>query len=324
MKKNDIIIPVGHKLYHGTGEEYLSKKIKSGIDNVFWTSEYPEISSTYIPVSGSILYTNSSLLSKPSVQEDINDIQHQLGIFYKDIKKHSVYIDSYRESPVFVNFSKTYNELLTTLVKLDKKIKDRINDENLNKEDFEELFKLQEYQKELERKLVNSDIQKHKNEYVNQKLKELGYEPSSVRSEFDKNYDWKLKNTSKNGKTIILPASYRLQGRLLTIIPKRDLKILDMTLGSSIEGDLMDLDYHKIDVFKKAEELGYDGIKINDFAQIEGVGNYGHHSIGLFKNTLKDVNVSEQPAEHPKDFWNKYVVKEIANNVFKRILKKYR
>ena len=36
--------------------------------------------------------------------------------------------------------------------------------------------------------------------------------------------------------------------------------------------------------FQKVEKDGYDGIKINDYAQVESEGNFGHTSIGLFES----------------------------------------
>ncbi len=87
-------------------------------------------------------------------------------------------------------------------------------------------------------------------------------------------------------------------GRLFIVVPKRDLKIYDTTWGGTRDGDLTDVDYHKHNWFETAREKGYDGIRITDFAQSEDQGNFGHLSIGLFRNTLKDVNIEEVTASH--------------------------
>jgi hypothetical protein len=146
-----------------------------------------------------------------------------------------------------------------------------------------------------------TEVERAKNEYVNQKLTELGYEPTH-NEQYSKDHTWIL--LIDNGE--LVPAKYKATGRLLIITPKEDLKIYDMTLGGKRESDLTDLDYHKIGVFKKAEASGYDGIKITDFAQTEELGNFGHYSIGLFPSGLKKVKIEEVEASYPDDFENMY------------------
>lgn len=47
------------------------------------------------------------------------------------------------------------------------------------------------------------------------------------------------------------------------------------------------------------EQAGYHGVKINDFAQSVNMGNVGHVSIGLFRDTLKYVRIAgEEDAVH--------------------------
>jgi hypothetical protein len=82
------------------------------------------------------------------------------------------------------------------------------------------------------------------------------------------------------------------------VTPKRDLKIYDATMGGKREPDLMDVDYHRHDWFQRAMSQGYDGIRITDYAQSIDQGNFGHLSIGLFQNTLKDVDIEEIDAQH--------------------------
>ena len=72
-------------------------------------------------------------------------------------------------------------------------------------------------------------------------------------------------------------------------------------MGETIESDLMDIQYHEIGTFRKAEEAGYDGIKIADFAQSEHMGNVEHYSIGIFKDIIKDLDIEEIEATHPDE-----------------------
>lgn len=62
------------------------------------------------------------------------------------------------------------------------------------------------------------------------------------------------------------------------------LNLLDLSVG---EGDLLDPTHKRIDLFRKAEAAGYDGIIIDDFAQSEDCGNVGHRAIGLFEKAVQ-------------------------------------
>ena len=128
--------------------------------------------------------------------------------------------------------------------------------------------------------------------YVNKKMEEVfGYKPKQGRDCWT---GWEIKmHLSEPQK-----ADYVMEGKLLSLTLLRDFKIWDKTAGGEIEGDLMDVDYHKIDLFRNIESKGYDGIKINDFCQSEDYGNVGHASVGLFKHALGAVSVSEEPAHH--------------------------
>lgn len=144
-----------------------------------------------------------------------------------------------------------------------------------------------------ERYWNNQDL---KCEYVNQKMKEVfGYEPEDGGSAFGPCHNrWRIKQDLDEPK----PSNYRLQGKMLKVTLKRDFKIWDKTAGGKIEGDLMEKDYHKLDLFQQMEKMGFDGIKINDFAQSNDMGNVGHTSVGLFKNSLSDVSIEIEAAQH--------------------------
>lgn len=129
------------------------------------------------------------------------------------------------------------------------------------------------------------DIQRKKFDYVNNFLSNtLGYKPSTPDKYGD--HGWKLKVS--NGE--VMPADFRFKGRLFILVPNVDLKIYDMTDGETIEGDLTDVQYHSHKVFAMAKERGFDGVKINDFAQSNDQGNFGHTSIGIFPKSLSKMH----------------------------------
>ena len=107
--------------------------------------------------------------------------------------------------------------------------------------------------------------------------KDLGYKP-------EENGMYRLKTTYDGGNTTILPANYRMPGKLYLLVGKDKLKLFDMAKNN--EGDLMEPDYNKYDTFEKMKKAGYDGVRINDFAQSKYWGNMGHRSILIFPSGL--------------------------------------
>ncbi|PKM46871.1 MAG: hypothetical protein CVV05_00200 [Gammaproteobacteria bacterium HGW-Gammaproteobacteria-1] len=98
-----------------------------------------------------------------------------------------------------------------------------------------------------------------------------------------------LKVRIAEGKDVILPADYKEPGRVFVLEPPSDLRLYDHLTG--LEGDLTDLAYHKIDLFRQLESQGYDGIAIHDFCQSSTCGNVGHVSYGLFAQGLARARV---------------------------------
>ena len=96
----------------------------------------------------------------------------------------------------------------------------------------------------------------------------------------------------------IMTPGERLQGKLFILKVQQPLRIYDYASGSS--GDLMSPDYHRYDVFRAAEKAGYDGVRINDYAQVHNHGNVGHQAIGLFAGALPKLKWESIPASHPK------------------------
>lgn len=135
-------------------------------------------------------------------------------------------------------------------------------------------------------------------DYVHDKLSKLGYEPENG---FDGNRTtWKIFIT----KDKIQRADEAFKGRLFILTAKKDLRVYDNTRGGETEGDLTDVEYHSLGMFRAIEKKGYDGVKINDFAQSVDMGNFGHESIGFFKNSIKNFKIETIEARHRELYSN--------------------
>lgn len=298
---NILIIKKGTELFHGTGEQFKKEEASPGMyDNVFWTTTDSIIAQTYIPVSGSIIFTTSEQIARPNKH---SNLQNSLGIYYTDVEFQGTRASSYREAAVFERMGNFIWHLQDKAMKKEKELKEfakyfeekqKNNFDDITDEDIEKYEQLESELEELIKKEREYNLEKYKNEYVNKKLKSLGYIPTNVEDSFKSNMRWRLKQA--DGK--LKPADYKMQGRLFIVTPKKDLRIYDTTDGGKREGDLTDVDYHKHRWFEEAEKKGFDGIQITDFAQSEDMGNVGHLSIGLFKNTLKFVEIEEISATH--------------------------
>lgn len=96
----------------------------------------------------------------------------------------------------------------------------------------------------------------------------------------------------------ILRPDEKTLGRLFIFEAQEPVRIFDYTSGGEKEGDLTDVDYNKLNLFRIIEKKGYDGIKINDYAQSEYWGNFGHTSIGLFPRALSKFRWTTIPASN--------------------------
>lgn len=304
ISDNEIKIDRGTTLFHGTGEEFNSQNIRpGGYDNIFWTTDNSAIAQTYIPTS-SYLYINTKSISEPSNDKMTQNIQKALGIDfdYSRIEFINNRTSSYPTPKLYQQLTKTSDELNDRAFKLYQELKKTEQEiYDTSKEHYKISPELKEKYKQISVEYEKINKLSHQNrrervihDYINKQLiDKFGYKPTSS-DDYNNSYSWKLKVDGWE----LAPADYSHQGRLLILTPKRDLRILDTTNRGRREGDLTDLDYHKHDWFEKAEAQGYDGIKINDFAQSNDQGNFGHVSYGLFKSTLKDLDVKETPAIH--------------------------
>lgn len=91
----------------------------------------------------------------------------------------------------------------------------------------------------------------------------------------------------------ILEPDEVIQGRLYIAKIREPLILWSKATG---ESDLMDLQYHDIKTFNDAKKKGLDGVLIDDFAQSEEYGNFGHLSVGLFDTDKLDVK--NKPAQY--------------------------
>ena len=109
-----------------------------------------------------------------------------------------------------------------------------------------------------------------------------------------------LKTKYVNNADTTLRGDHRETGRLLVLTTKEPVRIFDY--AGNRDGDLTDVDYHKISLFRKVEAAGYDGIRITDFAQMEEEGNIGHISFGIFPGSMKKFSIEVvNGVQHPAD-----------------------
>ena len=331
----DLIISKGTELFHSSGENFNHNDIKTGgYDGVLWTTEESGLSQTYIPVAGASSFTSSEAFTRPGNKNgnESGTFTNKLGITWTDIEyadyppyRHvssktpkefqGIYDEYKKELDIDIQLHKEKRELQEQFTKAETK-EERRRLATLIHIDYEK--KIAEQSKILDQ--LNPEARK--NEIINNKLKALGYKPSRDYG-YRNQYDWKLKLKFIDGVETILPADYRSKGRLFILKPKRDFKIFDYAKDS--ESDLSNPDYHKIGLFRKVEQSGYDGIKIHDFAQVESEGNFGHTSIGIFANSIKDLDIEiVDNVEHPdaKEFERMYKTRDWESKEYKQFKNK--
>ena len=304
---DEYILPKGSILYHGTVENIKGELGVGDYDKILWAAKDKIISKMYIPDSSTTIYTSTRILSRPNMDDNspTNNFLKSIGLIYYDVEfknnRASSYGLKYTGDAEYLNgISENYHKYWNEYYKLSleyEKLLDEYkkmgnDDENITDEELENSYRhisdIEDQKNDANKKIPNVENELLK--YINRKIEELGY--VSKDKELDKS--WRLKEDSNN----ILRADYRSEGSLYQLTAKQDIKFYDMTKDS--EADLTDLQYHKLGTFRKAEESGYNGVKIHDFAQSEYYGNYAHLSYGVFKDSIKlfDVKFIEK-AYHP-------------------------
>ncbi len=280
----NVTVHKGEVLYHGTGNTFDSRSPKpSGYDDVFWTTDNIMVARSYIPESG--LSTSLSLRDIISSNDKSAEaMRKNLGLTdkikqaaskkdqegYKLLRywedKKAEFAAKWKEMEKLPN----YDELpgIDTFFDQWREAEENANRYRKEWKHYESYLKL----------------------FLTQKLKNLGYEVANDS----------VKRVKINGKDEILPADKSTVGRVLKVTCGRDFKFYNQAYGK--EADLMDLDYHKVDLFRQKESEGFDGIVINDFAQTSKYGNMEHISFGFFKESLKDLQIKQIRLQtHPND-----------------------
>lgn len=272
----EVIVKKGEILFHGTSSSFDTRKISPGGDDIFWTTDSITIARMYIPNKSRRLFVTPSYLLSGKNYENI---RKSLGITKSIInlafKKQEFNYQTY------LFLQKKNSEFLTK----SKELED--NDEPI--EDFFNAWKTvsNEYEKAKKNLKVVED---YLSNFLIQKMKTFGYELDNG------GYNDIMTDSEGN----LLHNSVQTIGKVLKLTCQRDFKFYNYAYGK--EGDLQDVDYNKFSLFRKIEEQGYDGIIINDFAQSNHYGNYGHFGIGFFKSSVKDLSVKQIRSQtHPKD-----------------------
>ena len=300
LTQTDITIEKGEPLYHGTLEEFDIKKIGTGgYDSILWTARDKKIARYYIPVIGG--YTFSL---RPRFI--IKDFENKVDPWYTIITKQLGISDA--KANALINKGWDAQDKGFKLYQKNQEYKKK-NDE------LEKQWDLTDYGSPEFDKL-HKELKAHNKIWATSEDEYAEYsktQPSEYYQYFEdeiveqlKKFDYVLTDgaydkvyTDDKSKTL-LSRNYRAKGKIVVLKPKRDMKFYNYAKGK--EPDLMDLDYHKLGLFRKIEKSGYDGIIINDFAQSEYQGNYGHISYGFFKKSIKDCAKSEiKNQSHPKD-----------------------
>lgn len=307
LSKNKIKIHAGTKLYHGTLEKFDINKIKVGsYDNILWSTDNIKIARTYVPSASLKVKLSTEDIIKPSKQKEIITLQKILGVEYNisSFEEKNGRIVAWRSPNVFtdiINATEKDSKKLNDLYKKEKEIrglyKSLTGDESNQYFDsiFNKWYEIKSQIKELESNISNLDTKKLKSEYINKKLKKLGYEPTNNVNTSNKQWLFLF-----DGGELLKPNT-KAHGRLLTFTLKKDMIFYDLTNGGDSEGDLTDLDYNKIELFNKISKKGFDGVKINDFAQSDDYGNVGHTSYGFFDKSIKYLDIQEEYTQHPKN-----------------------
>tara|TARA_B100000929_G_scaffold132908_1_gene105349 strand:+ start:3213 stop:4085 length:873 start_codon:yes stop_codon:yes gene_type:complete len=135
------------------------------------------------------------------------------------------------------------------------------------------------------------------NREVKRHLEDLGYT-------FDDESAWIKVRLKSEGGDEIMPAAWKIPGRLYILERDPDLRLYD--LQSSAEGGLTGRQWMRTDIFEKLAATGqWDGIIIDDIHQSNKMGHFGHRSIGLFQKAIDRLKSHVIPCVNaePWDIW---------------------
>lgn len=277
FSSTETVISKGEVLYHGTLGSFDVRDIKVGAyDGIFWTSDNPLIARSYIPRSGSYLSTSYQQILD---SDDLAGVRKSLGIT-PSVKRRAVELSA-----------KGYNDYVAAQKEVERYAKRYKEKADELDDDFFDLWKSAEDRVQASQAnwVTYDSLMKR---FIVAKMKNFGYTTT------DAHYPHYKIIRGKGGD--LLPADTYESGRLIQVTCNRDFRFYNYAYG--VEGDLMDVDHRKLNLFRKVESRGYDGIIINDFAQTERFGNYGHYGIGFFKNSIRDLSTKQIANQtHPRD-----------------------
>lgn len=267
-------------LYHGTIESFDRRKLRTGGDGVFWTAKQRVIAKSYIPKSGVSTISTVERLVEP---ESIGLLGIPNGVLSRIDQASAV---------AARNRMGAYRELQTLrgeLRELDA-ITGRLPHDHPKWDEYDRVIAAMENAEKVIEDNPDTGHGKRMKLVIN-KLRTLGFElPDDPRRIPYSAIRYRI----VDGR--IAPASYKDEGRLLTIELLADAKVYDMR-GV---GDLMEPAYNMLGTFRQLESRGFDGVLIDDYAQTEYYGNYGHESIGFFKGAVSKLVVKQvEKATHP-------------------------
>lgn len=276
-----VVISKGEVLYHGTVESFDTRTPRvGGYDEVFWTAEDPIIARSYIPnKSGYSCETVNGMLQNQELLKKSFDIEDRViqatwakeSHGYKKIESLNKEMEEYRKKW--------------------KELEKNIDYEDPSVDEFlQRWIEIENSKRQAEKEWRTHDS--ILSAYVIKKLNSLGYR---VNDTFQC-----VKGIVRNSDGRILPANTKSVGKLLRVTCNRDFTVYNFARGR--DGDLMNVEYKQIDSFRKIEDKGFDGIIINDFAQTDYHGNYGHRSVGFFRHSLNDLSIKQiRNQTHPSE-----------------------
>lgn len=126
-------------------------------------------------------------------------------------------------------------------------------------------------------------------------VRSLGYEPSSSGVAWLKNELVRIPDAAGQMKPTFQfrRADWNMQGRLFILSGFRSMRFANI---AEAEGDLTNVQYHELGLFRELEAQGFDGVVINDFAQTENWGNLGHLAFGFFAAAARRLSFTSIPA----------------------------
>jgi len=277
LKTRVVIIPKNTVLYHGTIESYDTRQIAGGgSDNIFWTASKPILARMYIPSKES---STSFSIRHLLYNQDYEKERQSLGITQAvQNKAYEIDHEAYKKLKYWDDLNKEFNRRFKEM--------DSAGQYEMPQKFWDDWGEAENNAIEAKKNWRSSETLL-KN-YAIRKLKNLGYK---VEGDY-------VTDVVKDAEGNLLPANTKSVGKVLKVLCQRDFKFFNMALGR--EGDLTEPQHTMYSQFQNIENAGYDGVVINDFAQSDFMGNYGHIAYGFFEKALKDLKVSQMRNQvHP-------------------------